>query len=92
MTKATFIKALTGERNENLKTILSELIESSEVIENIDGKISMFTKLWTQDSMNKAFGLANWDQYENCNALITHDLNTFEVWDLGGLISKLRLE
>jgi|GEM_PF-4658519 len=91
MNKETLKSALTGNKNATVKNGLRYLIEVSSSIENIDGKIHMAVDLMEFDKP-VALGIAAWDNYENCNALVTHDLRSFKVWDLGALISKIRLD
>ena len=89
--KETFKAALTGERNSELKDMLSYMISISKSIENINGKVVMHVDLMGFD-IPTALGLATWDRNENCTALITHDLRSFSVYDLGTLIYKIRNE
>ena len=90
MTKETFTKALNGERNRNFKDILIDMIENADSIENRNGKIEMITRLYPSDQ-GKAIVLANFDDYENCTALVTHDLSKFFCSNLSELITKLRI-
>ena len=90
MKKETFIRALNGERNNNYKAILIDMIENAYSLEKRDGKIEMITKLYQSDQ-GKALALADFDDYENCNALVTHDLSSFFVSNLSELITKLRI-
>lgn len=91
MTKETFIKALNGERNRKYKDVLIDLIENAETLENRSGKIEMFVRLCYSDQ-GKAIALANFDNYENCNTLATHDLSSFFCSNLSELITKLRIQ
>ena len=91
MNKETLKSALTGNKNATVKNGLRYLIEVSSSIENIDGKIHMVVDLMEFDK-STALGIAAWDNYENCNALVTHDLRSFKSWDLGALITKARID
>jgi len=91
MNKETLKSALTGSKNSIVKEGLRYLIDVSSSIENIDGKINMEVDLMEFDKPI-ALGIAAWDNYENCNALVTHDLKSFRVQDLGALISKVRID
>ena len=90
MEKETLKAALTGSRNGTVRENLIYLIDVSSSIKNIDGKIHMVVNLMEFDKPY-ALGIATWDNYENCNALVTHDLKSFKAWDLGALISKIRI-
>ena len=90
MKKDIFKNALTGSRNLKLKEMLSYMIDISDSIENIDGKIIMNVSLMSFDE-STGIGIAAWDNNENCNALVTHDLRQFKVFDLSGLIQKMRI-
>jgi hypothetical protein len=89
MNKDNLVKALDGERNPILKSTLKDLIYTGN-IEIDNGKIRLNVTLMS-DQKVPAYALANWDDYENTSALITHDLHSFECKDLGNLISKLRI-
>lgn len=90
MNKQGFIEALKGERNAALKSTLIDIL-SGATLNNHDGKVE-FSAYLMSDQTGPAYGLANWDGYENCNALITHDLKRFVCRDLGNLVAKLRIE
>jgi len=83
-------KALEGPRNAEIKKLLTYFIDIASTVKNVDGKIQLFAYLMEHDK-GIAYVVANWDDYENCNAKITHDLNVFKSWDLGSLISKMRI-
>ena len=91
MNKETLKSALTGNKNATVKDGLRYLIEVSSSIENINGKIHMMTNLMEFDKPT-ALGIAAWDNNENCNALVTHNLRSFKVWDLSALITKIRID
>lgn len=90
MRKSTFTAAL---KSSDL-TVASRLIELIEceaaMLDSVDGKAQLVIAQLCGLG-NIACGIAAWDNYENCNALITHDLNSFKCWDLGALITKIRL-
>jgi hypothetical protein len=90
MNKDNLAKALDGDRNQSLKSVLADLIYSGN-LEIDNGKIRLVTRL-ASDQTGPAYALANWDQYETTSALVTHDLKSFECKDLGALITKLRIE
>lgn len=87
--KECFINALP--ENAPFGRILAELITYAYYLENVDYKVQMLTHLGEYDK-GKAMALANWDEYENCNAYITHDLGRFSCKNLGNLITKVRLD
>ena len=91
MNKEILKAALTGSKNATVKKGLCYFINIASGIENIDGKIHMVVDLMEFDK-STALGIAAWDNYENCNALVTHDLKSFRVQDLGALISKVRID
>ena len=91
MNKEILKAALTGSKNATVKKGLCYFINIASGIENIDGKINMEVDLMEFDKPI-ALGIAAWDNYENCNALVTHDLKSFRVQDLGALISKVRID
>ena len=91
MNKETLKSALTGSKDSIVKEGLRYLIDVSSSIENIDGKINMEVDLMEFDKP-VALGVEAWDNYENCSALVTHDLKSFRVWDLGALILKVRID
>lgn len=91
MTNQTFINALKdGDRNRGLKDVLIDLLCGATI--TIDSGKPGFTTYLMQDQKGPALALANWDGFESCSAKITHDLHSFECWDLGWLVSKLRTE
>lgn len=78
----------SGERNRNLKDILYNLTfcYNARIDEN-----GLFDCELPEQMKGVAYALANWDQYENSNVLITHDLSSFHC-QISNLITKLRTE
>ena len=90
MEKEALKSALVGGRNLEIKKILSYMIDVSSSIENIDGNITMIVNLMACDKSD-ALGLAAWDNNENCNATVTHDISRLDIFNLGDLITKARI-
>ena len=73
-----------GERNHEIKKYISYFIDICSVLENRGGKIYLYATLMSFDCP-AALGLQAWDGNEHCSALVTHDLHSFTVHDLGAL-------
>jgi hypothetical protein len=90
LNKQIFIDALTAtQRNPAAGAALVYLLRVADNVETVNGLITVDVDLRPYDT-NAAQGLAVWDNYECCNALITHDLHQFSVRDLSRLIAKIR--
>lgn len=83
---------LSGERNMTVRKNFAELIKRGDLYRNEEtGRWSLYISNLGESWEPMALGVAAWDHYEHCNALVTHDLSTFRCWDVTELISEMRI-
>jgi hypothetical protein len=81
---------------------LSQLCKKADagVVEYIDGKIGIRGAIpsciengadFTQESMRGRLGGLASAHPEQCRALTTHDLNSFEIKSIGALVTEIRM-
>jgi len=88
LNRKSFIDALNGRI-----PALEILILSADSIENVDGKIVLQIRPMQYEYIRAAArGIAARDQYEVCDCLCTHDLDSFVCKDLGNLIERIRVK
>lgn len=90
--KRNFCEALrNGGRNMRAREHFASLLEKGDLRRDEEaGRWILRTENLGEYGQREALGVATWDQYENSNALVTHDLNVFKCWDVTGLIYKMR--
>lgn len=90
--RRNFSEALrNGERNMNVRKLFAGLLDRGDLHRDEEaGRWVLRTENLGEYGQREALGVATWDQYENSNALVTHDLNVFKCWDVTGLIYKMR--
>lgn len=83
---------LWGERNMGVREHFAHLLERGDLRRNDDeGRWTLLADKLGEYGKREALGVAAWDQFEHCNALVTHDLASFVCRDVTGLIDKMRI-
>ena len=81
-----------GERNMGVREKFAHLLERGDLSRNDEkGRWTLIVVNLGEYDKRQALGVAIWDQYEHCSALVTHDLASFVCCDVTGLIDKMRI-
>ena len=81
-----------GERNMNVRERFAHLLELGDLRRDEEaGRWTLRTAPLGEYGERDALAVATWDQYEHCNALVTHDLSAFECRDVTALITEMRI-
>lgn len=81
-----------GERNMTVREGFAHFVEYGDLRRNEeDGRWELNAPLYGEHGKRQALGVATWDQYEHCNALVTHDLAAFTCRNVTALIDKMRI-
>lgn len=91
--RRNFCEALRcGSRNMNVRERFASLLERGDLRRDEEaGRWMLRAANLGEYGERDALCVATWDQYKHCNALVTHDLSSFECWDVTDLISEMRI-